>query len=238
MDNLGITNALVDALLPVLNAKLPAAIRAAKLDPWATVDHGEKTLGKVNLGICTARAEASYSITEMKGLSSIELLSAEVETLDASGGGKVRGTLSLRARLNKQLSARARGTVMGECGSLRESAIIKGTVAVKGVSATFSGSFRGDLGRGESCVTSLKITGSTWKYSDIDVAIDGLGVFNSVLDAAIDAVGTLAGKAFTQAIAPALDEALNEVLKDEMPVCIAVKDVSGASIGQAAGTAK
>jgi hypothetical protein len=224
MDTTAIVNALIDALIPELNQELPQAIKDAGLDPWKTVVKGSETLGKIDLGVCKASAKASYSITDMTGLSSIEILSATASNL--GGTTTVTGTLTMSARLNKSLSAKVSGKISAKCGVISDSVKISGSATAKGVTAKATGDFTATIGT-ESCITTANITKLSLDYSDIDVKINGLGVFNSLLDELVDAVDDLFGNAIKGEISDALRPVFNDLLKDELPFCIGVADVTG-----------
>ena len=226
MDTTAIVNALVDALLPELNEELPQAIKDAGLDPWKNVASDSKTLGKINLGVCKASAKASYSIKDMTGLSSLEITSAEAGSLQ--GTTTITGTLSMRAKLNKSLSAKVSGKISAKCGIVSDSASISGKVTAKGVTGKGAGNFTATISGTTACVTEAKITTFSLDYDDIDVKIDGLGIFNSLLDPLVDAVDALFGSAIKNEVANALKPVLNDLLKDELPFCIGVADVTGA----------
>ena len=226
MDATAIVNALIDAMLPALNAALPKAIKDAGLDPWKEVAKGSETLGKINLVVCTASAKASYSIKDMLGLSSIEITSADVTSLE--GTTTVTGTLTMAAKLNKNLSAKLSGKVSASCGIVSESVGISGSVTAKGVTGKATGDFTATLSVEQSCMTSVKITKFSLNYSDIDVKVDGLGIFNSLLDPLVDAIDDLFGDAIKGEVADALKPVLNDLLADELPFCIGVTDVTGA----------
>lgn len=226
MDTTAIVNALIDAMLPALNAALPQAIKDAGLDPWEDVAKGSDTLGKINLGVCTASAKASYSIKDMVGLSSLEITSADVLSLD--GTTTVTGTLTMAAKLNKNLSAKLSGKVSAKCGLISESVSISGSATAKGVTGKATGDFTATIGVPQSCMTSVKITKFSLDYSDIDIKVNGLGVFNSLLDPLVDAIDALFGDAIKGEVADALRPVLNDLLADELPFCIGVTDVTGA----------
>jgi hypothetical protein len=228
MDTDAILNALLDALLPDLNAALPKAIQDAGLDPWGTVAQGSDTLGKINLGLCTAKVKASYSIKDMTGLSSIEILSATVETsTTAASGTQATGTMALKARLNKSLSAKVSGKLSASCGGISESVKISGKITAKGVTGKGKGPYAATLGVPESCLQSLELSTFSLDYSSVDISIDGLGIFNSFLKPLEDVVTQLFKDAITTEVANAVKPLLNSLIADELPFCIGVTQVAG-----------
>lgn len=231
-----ILNALLDALLPEINDSLPTALKAGGFDTWKKVCSGSCSAGKVNLGLCKATAKASYSITDMKELSSIEILTVKVNTSSGPAtGGRWTGTMTMDAKLNKNLSAKVEGKVKASCGGLSDSAKIKGKVTGKGIKFTAKGPFEATLGTTDSCLQSLKIDTLKLDYSSIDVKIDGLGIFNSMLKPIEDAVFTLFKDALNKEIAGAVKPELNKVIKAEMPYCIGITTLAVSGEGVAAG---
>lgn len=230
IDTDGVINALLDALIPELNKALPPAIVAAGLDPWPTVVSGSDTLGKINLGICKASVKASYSIKDMTGLSSIEILAASVDGSSVTlPDGSASGTMNMNGRLNKSLTAKVSGTLKAGCGGLNEHVTISGSVSAKGVTAKVKGTYGATVGVPQSCLTSAHVDALTLDYSDLTIKIDGLGIFNDFLKPLEDAVLSLFKSQINSTIAAAVKPILNDLIEDELPFCIAVTDTSGAT---------
>lgn len=220
MDVTKVLNALIAALIPTLNKALPPYIVSEDLDPWDDVVSGTETLGKIDLGICTASVKASYTIADMVGLSSVVITSMTVDTFDSANLPTVTGTLSMAAKLNKDLSAKVKGKVTAGCGGLSESVGISGKATASGVTGTGKGSFTATLDLPQSCFTEVKLTSLKLNYSKIHVDIDGLGIFNEFLQPLIDLINTVFGSAIKSEIAEALKPVLNDLIKDELPLCI------------------
>jgi hypothetical protein len=212
-------NALLVAFIPYLNKQLPPLIVSEGYDPWAKVVSGDDTLGKINLGICTAKVKASYSIKNMKGLSSLQVKTATVSNLSGTAD-KVTGTLTMSMSLSSNLKADVSGSVKASCGSISEKAGISGDVKATGVTGTATGTFVADLD-GNVCMDSATISKLSLKYKDIDVNIDGLGFFNSFTNELVDAIDALFGDAIEGEISDALKPVFNDLLKDLLPYCVA-----------------
>jgi hypothetical protein len=222
MDINKILNELITALLPNLNQALPKYIVSEDLDPWDDVVSGSVTLGKVDLGLCTASVKASYSIKNMVGLSSIVITSMTSETFDSTNLPTVTGTLNVSAKLTKNLSAKLSGKITAACGGLSlPSASISGTAIASGVTGTGKANFTATIALPQSCFTQVKLTSLKLNYSHIEVDISGLGEFNEFLEPLVDAINALFGNAIKGEIAEALLPVLNDLLKDELPLCIA-----------------
>lgn len=225
-DIVGDINALIEKLLPALNEQLPALIVSEGLDPLKNVVSGSDDLGSINLGICTAKAEAEYSIENMKGLSSLVVETLTLGTCEINGDASteaqtlVVGTMTLSAELTSNLSADVSGSIKASCGGISEKVGISGTVIAKGVSGSGAASFTATVSANSACLTVLDITQLSLKYKDIDVNIDDLGIFNSLLQPLIDVINDLFGSYIEDALSPVVQGVLNSTLKDLLPFCI------------------
>jgi hypothetical protein len=234
IDITDIANALIDALLPRLNQALPGAIQDAGLDPWPTVAEAKTTLGKVPLGLCSAQAIAKYAVTDLKGLSSLEILSATAESVKLERFTHLEGSLTLEVRLEQDLTTKARGSIRAKCGLVGKSKRIKGTGRVVGVSGTAYGTFKATTGMTEQCLTEVNITRIDLDYDDIKVWIDHIGIFNLYLSVLVAAFSALLGSAIKVTAAAALVRVLNPLLASEVPMCIGVVNTSAVGAGEAA----
>ena len=220
MDITKVLNALIAVLIPTLNQALPKYIVDEDLDPWADVVSGTDTLGKIDLGVCTASVKASYTIEDMVGLSSIAITGMTVDTFDGANLPTVTGTISMAAKLNKDLSAKIKGKLTAACGILSESASISGKATATGVTGSGKGTFTATLDLAQSCFTEVKLDSLKLNYSHIKIEISGLGIFNEFLDPLIDVINSVFGSAIKSEVASALKPVLNDLIKDELPLCI------------------
>lgn len=226
-DLVGRLNALIAELLPVLNQQLPAFIVDEGLDPMETVVSGSDTLGKIDLGICKAEVKANYSITDMKGLSSLYIKSLTVTVSVINGGEstseatELQGTVAVSAELQSSLSANVSGSIEASCGGISEKAGISGKVTAKGVTGTGTADYTATFSATQSCFSKLHITDLNLNYKDIDVSIDGLGVFNEFLQPLVDAINALFGSYIKDELSSVVKNVLNDLLDDTLPYCIA-----------------
>lgn len=224
MDTIKVLDALLTALVPVLNQAIPQYIKNNDLDPWKDVYSGKETLGKIDLGICKASAKASYSIKDMKGLSSLVITEMKYATRDESQYPTVKGTIDMRVVLNSNLSAKVSGKITAGCGGINQSVSISGKATASGVIGTGKIVYTAQLGVPQSCYTEMKINDLTLMYNDIDVEIKGLGMFNKYLDDLVDTVEGAFGDLIKDEIAKALQPVLNDLIKDMFPFCITVSE--------------
>lgn len=214
-------NNLLQALLPILNKAAPALIVSENLDPMATVVSGSSTLGKINLGICKASCKASYSIKNMTGLSSLEILTLTLDscTQDSNNPITYNGTLSLTAKLNSTLSTKVSGKIKASCSGISDSASISGTAKAKGCTGKGHATFVATISD-QICLKSMTLSSLSLNYSDIDIDIDGLGVFNSLLDPLVDALNDLFGSYIKSDLSDVVEGVLDDLLEDELPLCL------------------
>lgn len=221
----GMINALIAALLPVINAEIPEVMVEEGLDPLEEVLSGSDTLGKINLGICTAKVKVNYNISDMKGLSSLYINSMEIDECKINGDESnetittVVGSAWISVELTSDLSAKVGGSVEASCGGIDEKVGLSGKVTAGGVKGKGSTDFTVTLSAEQACFEELKITDFSLSYKDIDVDIDGLGIFNEFLQPLIDLINDVFGDYIEDALSPVVKDALNGLLKDMMPAC-------------------
>jgi len=215
----GVIDRLISLLLPAVNSRLPEVIRNLGLDPLATVVSGSGVIGKTNLGICTAKAKGSYNIKNMEGLSSLAIRSINSETFETTGSG-VNGEVSFYATLGSTLSAQVSGKVKASCSVVSDKVGISGNVSAKGVIGTGAMTYVATLGN-TNCLTSVSIKSLSLSYSDIDVNLGGLGVFNDFLAPLVDLVDDLFGNQIRNALTPVIEDAIDDAIQDYVvPLCL------------------
>lgn len=174
-------NALIKAKLPEINNAIPNAIRNQGLDPMINVTSGSNTIGSINLGICTAEAVASYNLQNLTGLSSLRINALTItNAITTPDGNSVHGTVALNAVLTSNLSIHLGGSFKAGCGFIKPSVGLGGTVTVSNVSINASGDFNAAVGA-QLCLNNIDIMNPGLDYGNINIDIDGLGIFNSLL---------------------------------------------------------
>lgn len=220
MDPNTVLNELVAALLPTLNRLIPPLMKNEGLDPWKEVVSDKETLGEVDLGLCTAKVEASYSIKDMVGLSSLFITNLTIATIDTSKLPVVTGTMSLTAKLNQNLSTKLAGKITAECGVFSESASISGKATAIGATGKGKVDYAANLSLPKACLTSMILSNLSFDYKDIKVEIDSLGFFNEFLAPLVDLIDVLFGDAIKGEIAKVSQSELNKLIREEIPFCI------------------
>lgn len=214
-------NAIIKSLLPKINSEIQSAIKSNHLDPWGQVAHGSDTLGSINLGICHASVRASYNVGNMKGLSSFDIKSLQISSAhqDGNNPGKLVGTVTMSGALGSNLSAHVGGGVEAKCGFIHKSVGLGGTATVKGTTVNATGSFTASIDGNKVCLNSVIISNASIDYGNVDVSIDGLGIFNSFLSPLIDVIVGLFKGQIRGAISSALTPLINKEVSSVIPQC-------------------
>ena len=209
-------NEIIKEMLPKINSAIQNAISANHLDPWGQVASGSDTLGKIDLGICTASADASYAITNMRGLSSFTLDSIILNSASSGENNTVVGDVSVVAHMGSDLSTNVSGKFSAGCGFIHPSVGIGGTATVSGLSAHANGRYTASTSNGQVCLSELDVRSLTVDYGNVNVHIDGLGIFSSLLDPLVSAIvnlfnGDIKGD-ISSAVTPIIDREIAAVL--------------------------
>jgi hypothetical protein len=208
-------NALILSKLPAINTAVPSAIRNRGLDPMINVTSGSQTIGSINLGICTADATASYVLQNLTGLSTLHISSLVITSSTATpDGSALHGTVQLNASLTSNLGIHVGGSFRAGCGFIKPSVGIGGSVTVSGATISATGDFDATIGQ-QICLTHIGISNPGFNYGSINVNIDGLGIFNSLLGPLKDFIlGQVKGPIVSLiqgAVTPAVNNALNGI---------------------------
>lgn len=217
-----ILNNLIEAFIPTLNDKLPDWISSQGLDPMASVISGDDTLGKINLGICTASAKASYDVKNMKGLSSLQIDSATLVIDDDASPSSITGTISMDAKLGDSLTTDAGGKIKAACGILSESVGISGSADASGVTGTIELNYTASVSSSEAELLNLDITSMSLNYSDLKVKIDGLGIFNDFLEPLEDLIFGVLGDWIKDTLSGVVEPIITSLLGDLVPFSISL----------------
>lgn len=197
-----------------INAAIPSYVVSNGYDPLQTVASGSDTLGKIKLGLCTASVKAAYSISNLCGLSSLQIETLTVETLDAAGATGLSGTLTLSATLTSSLSASVGGSIKASACGITEKVGLSGSVVASAVTATGVATFSASMANGAMAVDDISLGTLTMSYGSISVHVNGLGVFNSFAGDLDKAISSLFGNYITDTLAGLVTGLLNEIFQD------------------------
>jgi endonuclease/exonuclease/phosphatase family metal-dependent hydrolase len=213
-------NDLAEDVLPVVNQKIAHYIRNEGVDPWANVVSGANKLGEIKIAKnVKAQAKASYSIKDMKGLSSLEISSLIIDQLDLEDDPKqVSGTIFLTAQLKENISAKVSGKIQASAVGVKVKENISGTITAKQMTGHGNGVFSASLSFRKSCMHEAELTCFNLKYKNIDVRIKGLGTFNKLMAPLVDSLEELFTGHIKKEISSAVQKELNEALSDVLPL--------------------
>lgn len=180
-------NKYLQEAIPPLNKVIDNAILKAKLDPYQNVAHFEKEIGSITILEEHYTATISASLTNLKGLSFLEIkqLSVEDSSTDFSGGAIVKGRFKMDFKNNPSLDVE--GIAVAEVGALKKKVSIDATMTNQGsyIEGNFSLSAKVKLGfkKSELDITSLEIDNITLKVGETHLKFNApLGIFDSLAD--------------------------------------------------------
>ncbi|GKT25363.1 hypothetical protein [Acidovorax sp. SUPP3334] len=201
-----IINEILQGLVTQLNGEIGPAIQGAGYDPYPKV-----AFGSASIGVGTA----SYSVTNLTGISSLQIQDMVVGNITASGAN-LSGTVNFHAVLNSSLSAQAGGDLHvlfidpGISGSLRiDSPSISGTAQ-----------FQAGTTGGKLCLNQLSGMNANFNYGNASVWIDGLGPLNDLLQPVENLILDAAKGAISGLISSQINSIVSEELNRAMPQCV------------------
>jgi hypothetical protein len=214
-------NQMIQNALPSINGAIKNQIISNNLDPWGQVASGSDTLGSINLGICDASCNANYNVGNMTGLSSFAINSivlSQTQT-DPTDPSKLVGMVQVNASLGSNLSAGVGGGIEAKCGFIHPSVGINGSATISGINGLANGSFVATVSSGQVCLSSASISTMAISCDNINVSVDGLGIFSFLLDPLVNAIVGLFRGQITSAIGSAVTPVLNSKINGILPIC-------------------
>ncbi|CAM1359926.1 hypothetical protein [Tenacibaculum xiamenense] len=241
-------NKILEGLVPKINTIVDKLIVSEGYDPWKNIDSGKVSPGSINLGICSATVYAEYYLKNLTGLSSLEITEAEVVSLNSiaeelakhpnqnevpaikkamgfsnlqnNSSDDLSGNIAIEARLNKSLSLQLGGSVGAKCGFIHPSVGLGGSISVNSITGSGSGNISVSAESGKVCLSKIQIENLSFDFSNIDVSINGLGIFNVILDPLVNLFkGVIKDKVLPQ-IESLVKSKLNDVISGELPQCL------------------
>ena len=212
-------NQIIQNMLPQVNSAIQGVISSNHLDPWGHVAGSTDNLGHIDLGICTASASASYSITNMRGLSSFSIDSIVINSSQAGANNTITGDVSVSAHMGGNLSTGVGGKFTAGCGFIHPSVGISGNATLSSITAHANGVYTASSINGQVCLTALDVRSLIVNYGSVHVDIDGLGIFNSLLGPLVDAITSLFNGQIKSAIGSAITPLIDEEIAKILPQC-------------------
>jgi hypothetical protein len=212
-------NKMIQSKLPEINALLVRSIRSGGLDPKVNVTSGSQTIGRIGVWPFSVDAVASYNMQNLYGLSSLNINSMGIASVNISpDGAGLFGTIGLQATMSSDL----RVHVGGEIRAARYLSVgIGGNATMSSGSINATGDFVATTGD-QLCLTSIYVGNARINYGNININIDGLGIFNFLLDPLKNFIlGQVKGP-IINLIREAVVPPVNNALKDVLPQCIAL----------------
>lgn len=222
-DLIALINEAVKEVLPGLNKNIQASIRQDGLDPMTKVISGHENAGSINLGICTAHAGVSYSLRQLTGLSSLTIESVTV--CGISGDiNSFSSSISINLKLSKDLDCNVAGKVSAGCGFIHKSAGLSGKLDASGITLSATGVLKGGASLQEQKVTiqSINVSSLNLEYKDVSVKIDGLGIFNSLLEIISSSISGIFKQYITSSLSQIITGIINEEMRSVFPITVKI----------------
>lgn len=201
-----ILNQILKDLISKLNPQLASVIKNSGLDPYSNVDSGS-----LDLAIGTA----SYSVTNLTGLSSLQFGGIAVNSL-SDGGSNLSGDITYNVQLNSNLSA----DISGDVQITFIDPSISGSITISGATVSGHATFSASIDASSKiCLNTVNITSSNFNYSDASVNIDGAGIINDILKPLEDFILNEVKGKISSLISDAIKSILNKKIADFLPQC-------------------
>ena len=215
--------------LTQINTNLDNGIIDNNMDPWGQAAYGSQTFTDIDLGVCRAESNGNFAVQNLTGLSTLNISDfEEVAVLSPPsygydmyhGDGQCKGTIG-------PMSADLNGYVRAHCGVIGAHVNPTGFISIGGIAFTmdFEVNVSGtpEPSDNEFCINSLNVAGIEEfdLVGNIDVQIDGLGIFQSLLEPIINwVINNLLKSVLEGAIIMAILNSMNQELNSNLPTCI------------------
>jgi hypothetical protein len=216
---LDLLNALIKGKLPEINTTISSVIKSNGLDPIVNVASGAVTIGSIDLGLCTAEVIASYKLENLKGLSTFLINTLVITSATSSpDGSELYGTIQMNASLTSDIGIHVGGKLKAQCGVLKSSIDIGGSVDVSSVTINAAGDFNASIGS-SICLTEIDIMNPGLSYGKITIYIDNLGIFNKLLQPLEDLILNLVKGYVISSVQGLLTPVVNDAINGLLPLC-------------------
>ncbi|CAM3415509.1 hypothetical protein [Paracidovorax anthurii] len=201
-----IINQVLQGLVSQLNREIKPAITGAGYDPYQNVASGSTSIG---IG------SASYSVTDLTGISSLQIQDMVVSNLNASGTN-LSGTLNFHAQLTSSLSAQASGSVR----VLFVHPGISGNIRIDNPTIAGSAQFQASTSGGKLCLNSISGMSANFNYGNASIWINDLGPLNYLLQPVENLILDAAKGAIRSLISSQVNDIVSQQLNKLLPQCV------------------
>jgi hypothetical protein len=214
-------NKMITNQLSTINAAIQTAIRTGGMDPWGTITTGGTCLGSINLGICNASANVSYSVNNMRGLGSfrIDAIQLSGTQTDPANPSVLVGSVSVNASLKDNISANVGGEFDAKCGFIHPSVGVSGDVRTSGTQGTAAGTFSASVQNNQVCLTSVSLGSLYISVGGINVHIGSLGIFSSFADPLANLITNKLNGNIANAVSNVVKPILSRQISGVLPLC-------------------
>lgn len=194
----------------------------------ADVASGNKGLGSIDFGVFKAYANASYKVSDLKGLSSLLISRFEIVSIDLNPDDldAVFGKVQIEVKLCSDIQANLDGRVSADCGIMHEEIGLSGTLKAPNVIAKSTGSLNAGINGVKLYVGSFDIIEFSMSYSHPDVYIADLGIFNNLLEPLEDALINFFNEDIKSLITTIMKSEVKEEVNKRLPLFVGLEDIT------------
>jgi hypothetical protein len=200
-------NEIIKAMLPEANSYIDSAIRSGGFDPLQKVISDSKSFG---IG------KASYSVTDLTGLSSLEIQSMEVSNVTGNPPN-LSGDATIHLVLNSDLAANIEGDVKIKFPPADPG--ISGSITVNGCTVSGDGIFKATVDSSQICLTQVNVTSADFNYSSADAKINGPKIINVIIKPLENLILDAVKGDIRSLVSGQLKSIVNSEISNLLPLC-------------------
>ena len=221
---LQLVNEALKDLLPVVNPIIDQEIKSQNLDPWQNVAGGTASPGQYcydfpwPVGNECVGASASWSVTNFKGLSALKIQKFTAISLQKTGGNdEFSADVNLIVSSASSLQGSVSGSVGAKVAFIHPTVSIGGNVTVNSPVANDTGTITVSYKDGKICISKISLSAPTVHTGDISVSVNGLGVFDFLLDGVVNVIVNGFKSQLLGLLSSQLTPLLNREINSQMP---------------------
>ncbi len=213
---------LVARLVPMVNAALPGAIRARKLDPKPTLLADKTTLGHIKWQGIQAKARVHYALTDLVGLSSAKIYRMDVKSFRyAEESQSYTGTIALSGGFSDELSAQLKAKLKKRALGVPHTQKLKARVSTKNVVGTGNATWTATLAADNRvCLDDVQLGEIDLSYSPLTLRkLSGLGIFDFPAQEGLNKLLQVIEMPVRDLLTPILQRIINGAFVKLLPQC-------------------
>jgi hypothetical protein len=166
--------------IPKFNTAIDQAIAQKGMNPLGHLLSDSQTIGIANLGLCQARANASFSIVDVTGLNQAHITSLTVGTLHPKNSTQTEfyGTFSMQGTI-PTIQSHVTGRMEASCAFIHPSEGIDGTLDSV-ATFTVSGAFTVTVSGNNLSIVQMSVQSVNVLLTQENFHLNNLGILNEL----------------------------------------------------------